>query len=91
MLPELFLKEEKQKLVKMCSMRYVMSYNRKEIIFTFFIRKMSVKLFFNFAITFDVVKPYFVKIVKSKKKLFFNTNYRREMKLAPITMDYCLH
>ena len=31
---------------------------------------------------------------KSKKKrntpIYFNTNYRREMKLVPIIMDYCL-
>ena len=34
-----------------------------------------------------------VQFVKKKKRnipIFFNTNYRGEMKLAPIIMDYCL-
>ena len=27
---------------------------------------------------------------KTKTPIYFNANYRREMKLVPIIMDYCL-
>ena len=48
-------------------------------------------LFYRFICIKNVL---FLLYIKSKKKrntpIFFNTNYRTEMKLVPIIMDYCL-
>ena len=37
----------------------------------------------------DCLSSFNVQSVKKKKIAYFNTNYRKEMKLIPVIMDYC--
>ena len=45
---------------------------------------------FFYSLKLSWIKEYVQQVKKKNTPIYFNTNYRMEMKLVPIIMDYCL-